>query len=54
MEQSSFIKINRADSVFVCLRPMKKGETVEIDGKSIELRQDTPAGHKVLDRKSVV
>lgn len=48
MEQSSFIKINRADSVFVCLRPMKKGETVEIDGKSIELRQDTPAGHKVL------
>ena len=29
MEQSSFIKINPADSVVVCLRPMKKGETIE-------------------------
>jgi altronate hydrolase len=48
MEQSSFIKINPADSVVVCLRPFQKGETIEIDGKSITLLQDTPAGHKVL------
>ena len=48
MEQSSFIKINPADSVVVCLRPMKKGETIEVDGKTITLLQDTPAGHKVL------
>ena len=48
MKQSSFIKINPADSVVVCLCPMKKGETIEVDGKSITLLQDTPAGHKVL------
>ncbi|MBP3219665.1 MAG: altronate dehydratase [Prevotella sp.] len=48
MEQSSFIKINPADSVVVCLRPFQKGETIEVDGKSITLLQDTPAGHKVL------
>ena len=48
MEQSSFIKINPADSVVVCLRPFTKGETIEVDGKSVTLLQDTPAGHKVL------
>lgn len=48
MEQSSFIKINPADSVVVCLRPFQKGETIEVDGKSVMLLQDTPAGHKVL------
>ena len=48
MKLSSFIKINPADTVVVCLRPMKKGETIEVDGKSITLLQDTPAGHKVL------
>jgi len=48
MEQQSFLKINPADSVVVCLRPMQKGEIISIDGKDIELLQDTPAGHKVL------
>ncbi len=48
MNKSSFIKINPADSVVVCLRPFKKGETIEVDGKQITLLQDTPAGHKVL------
>ena len=47
MEQA-FLKINPADSVVVCLRPMKKGETIDIDGKNITLLEDTPAGHKVL------
>ena len=47
MEQA-FLKINPADSVVVCLRPMKKGETINIDGKNITLLEDTPAGHKVL------
>ncbi len=47
MEQS-FIKINPADSVVVCLRPMAKGETIEIDGRTVTVNQDTPAGHKVL------
>ena len=48
MELSAFLKINPADSVVVCLRPMKKGEVIDIDGKQIALLQDTPAGHKVL------
>ena len=48
MEQSSFIKINPADTVVVCLRPFAKGETILVDGQEIKLLQDTPAGHKVL------
>ena len=48
MEQANFIKINPADNVVVCLKPLAKGETIAIDGKVITLLQDTPAGHKVL------
>lgn len=48
MEQANFIKINPADNVVVCLKPLAKGETITIDGKVITLLQDTPAGHKVL------
>lgn len=48
MKQTAFLKINPADSVVVCLRPMQKGEIINIDGKTIEVKQDTPAGHKLL------
>lgn len=48
MEQSSFIKINNLDTVVVCLRTIAKGESFSIDGKNIEVKQDTPAGHKIL------
>ena len=48
MQQSSFIKINPADTVVVCLRPFKQGETIEVDGRRIEVCQDTPMGHKLL------
>lgn len=48
MNESAFIKINPADSVVVCLRPFKRGDTIHVDGKAITLLQDTPAGHKVL------
>ena len=48
MEQATFLKINSADSVVVCLQPKQKGEVIEVDGKQITLNQDTPAGHKVL------
>lgn len=47
MEQT-FIKINPADSVVVCLQAMPKGETISVDGKTVTMNQDTPAGHKVL------
>ena len=48
MQQATYLKINPADSVVVCLQAKKKGEIIDIDGKSIILNQDTPAGHKVL------
>ena len=46
----SIIEINPKDTVVVCLRPMHKGERIEVDGKAIEVRQDIPAGHKLLIR----
>lgn len=48
MEQVSFLKINPADSVVVCIRPYKKGETITVGDKVITVLQDTPAGHKIL------
>ena len=48
MEQATFLKINPADSVVVCLAPKKKGDIIEVDGRKITVNQDTPAGHKVL------
>ena len=48
MKQSAFIKINPADSVVVCLSPAKKGDVFTLDGKNIEVLQDTPSGHKIL------
>jgi len=48
MEKASFIKINKADTVVVCLRNYTKGETINVDGKDIVVAQDTPMGHKIL------
>ncbi|MBQ9637459.1 MAG: altronate dehydratase [Prevotella sp.] len=43
-----FIKINVADTVAVCLIPMKAGEEIVVDGLTVRLTEDIPAGHKVL------
>ncbi len=48
MKQSSFIKINPADSVVVCLRPMKKGEVIEVDGRASHLLRISSAGQHML------
>ena len=48
MELATYLKINPADNVVVCLQPKKKGEIIETDGKKIIINQDTPAGHKIL------
>ena len=48
MELATYLKINAADSVVVCLQAKKKGEIIEVDGQQITICQDTPAGHKVL------
>jgi len=43
-----YLKIDPKDNVAVCLTAMSKGETVELDGRSIVLAEDIPQGHKVL------
>ena len=48
MELATYLKINAADSVVVCLQEKKKGEIIEVDGRQIVVNQDTPAGHKIL------
>ncbi len=48
MEQTTYLKINPADSVVVCLTPKKKGDIIEVDGQTVTVSEDTPAGHKVL------
>ena len=48
MALATFLKINPADSVVVCLQPKKKDDTIDIDGIQIIVNQDTPAGHKIL------
>ena len=46
--QATFLKINQADSVVVCLEAKKKGDLIDVDGRQITINQDTPAGHKIL------
>lgn len=48
MKQTTVLKINKADSVVVCLRPLQKGEIINVDGEDITILQDTPSGHKIL------
>ena len=48
MPLTTYIKINPADSVVVCLQAKQKGEIIEADGRRITVNQDTPAGHKIL------
>ena len=48
MELATYLKINPADSVVVCLQPKKKGDVIDVDSKQVVLNQDTPAGHKIL------
>lgn len=48
MNDKSVLKINPADSVVVCLQPLRKGFIIEADGMSVTVNQDTPAGHKIL------
>ena len=48
MEKAPFIKINKADTVVVCLKNYTKGETINVDGAIVTVAQDTPVGHKIL------
>ena len=48
--QTTFLKINPADSVVVCLVAKKKGDIIETGNERVVLAEDVPAGHKVLLR----
>lgn len=48
---SRYIKINPADNVVVAIEPLCKGESIDVDGGSVVLLQDVPAGHKVALRQ---
>ncbi len=48
MKQTTVLKINKADSVVVCLKSIQKGEIINVDGEDITILQDTPSGHKIL------
>ena len=50
MKQQTYLKINPADSVVVCLTEKKKGDIIEAGGERVVLAEDVPAGHKVLLR----
>ena len=41
-----FLKINAADNVAVALADLPKGETVDVDGLVVTLREDIARGHK--------
>ncbi len=45
--ETKYIKINKDDNVAVAISPLKAGEEIIIDGQSITLVDDIPAGHKV-------
>ncbi len=44
----NYIKINPADNVAVAIEPLKAGTAVTVDGQTIVLNDDVPAGHKFL------
>jgi altronate hydrolase len=41
------LRIHRTDNVGVALAPLAPGETVEIDGSSLTVREAVPVGHKL-------
>ncbi|MGN0201574.1 MAG: UxaA family hydrolase [Candidatus Cryptobacteroides sp.] len=43
---AAYLRINRADNVAVALTGLHAGESVEIEGGSVVLSEDIPAGHK--------
>ena len=44
---NKFLKINPKDTVAVSLDGIKKGESIEVDGKVITALDEIPAGHKI-------
>ncbi|WNC15936.1 altronate dehydratase family protein [Brevibacillus brevis] len=47
--RQGFIQINKADNVWICLRDVSKGETIELGGASVTAKEDIPSGHKMAN-----
>ena len=45
--KTKYLRINPADNVAVAIEPLKKGESLLIDGIVINVIEDIPAGHKI-------
>ncbi len=43
----TYIQINPADNVVVAVEDLQAGTSLDVDGKTIVVLQDIPAGHKV-------
>lgn len=41
------LHINEKDNVVTCLRPVAKGENVEVEGRSVTAASDIPVFHKM-------
>ncbi len=48
-----FLKIHPADNDFVALSDLKAGETLGVNGTSIQLKHDVPAKHKFAEKDMV-
>ena len=46
--QKQYLKIAPPDNVAVAIAPLGKGTVIEVEGVSIEMKDDIPAGHKFL------
>jgi altronate hydrolase len=44
---TQYLKINPADNVAVAIAELPEGETIQVDGKTVTVKQTVPAGHKV-------
>ncbi|MTK53528.1 altronate dehydratase family protein [Paludibacter sp.] len=44
---TQYLKINPADNVAVAIAELPEGETIQVDGQTITVKQTVPAGHKV-------
>jgi altronate hydrolase len=44
---TQYLKINPSDNVAVAIVELPEGETIQVDGRTIIIKQTVPAGHKV-------
>lgn len=47
LKMNAVIHVNRKDNLVTCLRPIKKGEKIEFEGKTYIATSDIPKFHKM-------